>query len=132
MPTVFLFVGGHSVSFIARDILELAEGAIDCILKGEGDTSVGQLLDTRQEGGDITTVLSVVTLTGEGPPPIFVPSLDAIRPARDLLRYRRKYFIGTLDPAASIEVDEEGLKHFRKRVSLDRNFEALESPARWA
>lgn len=27
MPTVFLFVGGHSVLFIARDILELAEGA---------------------------------------------------------------------------------------------------------
>ncbi|MFT8775369.1 MAG: hopanoid C-3 methylase HpnR [Gluconacetobacter liquefaciens] len=231
MPTVFLFVGGHSVSFIARDILELAEGAIDCILKGEGDATVGRLLDTRQEGGDITTVPGVVTLTGEGPPPIFVPSLDTIRPARDLLRHRRKYFIGTLDPAASIEfargcpwdctfcsawtfygrsyrtaspaviadeleairepgifivddvafvhaehgmaigeeikqrgirkeyyletradvllrnkevfrfwkelglsyifigleaVDEEGLKHFRKRVSLDRNFEALE------
>ena len=231
MPTVFLFVGGHSVSFIARDILELAEGAIDCILKGEGDATVGRLLNTRQEGGDITTLPGVVTLTGEGPPPIFVPSLDTIRPARDLLRHRRKYFIGTLDPAASIEfargcpwdctfcsawtfygrsyrtaspaviadeleairepgifivddvafvhaehgmaigeeikrrgirkeyyletradvllrnkevfqfwkelglsyifigmeaVDEEGLKHFRKRVSLDRNFEALE------
>lgn len=42
MPTVFLFVGGHSVSFIARYILELAEGAIDCILKGEGDATVGQ------------------------------------------------------------------------------------------
>ncbi|GAA4495047.1 radical SAM protein [Gluconacetobacter tumulicola] len=103
MPTVFLFVGGHSVSFIARDILELAEGAIDCILKGEGDATVGQLLDARQEGGDITTVPGVVTLTGEGPPPIFVPSLDTIRPARDLLRHRRKYFIGTLDPAALIE-----------------------------
>lgn len=37
------------------------------------------------------------------PPPRFVESLDAIGPARDLLRHRRKYFIGVLDPCASIE-----------------------------
>jgi hopanoid C-3 methylase HpnR len=32
-----------------------------------------------------------------------VDDLDGVLPARDLLRRRRKYFIGTLDPAASIE-----------------------------
>src|SRR6185436_9450998 len=40
---------------------------------------------------------------GEGPPPGFVHSLDDLMPARDLLRHRRKYFLGTLDPCASIE-----------------------------
>ena len=53
--------------------------------------------------GDLLRVPGVVTLSGEGPAPHFVQSLDAIRPARDLLRHRRKYFIGTLDPCASIE-----------------------------
>ena len=40
---------------------------------------------------------------GEGPPPGFVHSLDEVMPARDLLRHRRKYFVGILDPCASIE-----------------------------
>ena len=44
-----------------------------------------------------------VTAAGEGPPPRFVESLDDLRPARDLLRRRRTYFIGVLDPCASIE-----------------------------
>jgi len=32
-----------------------------------------------------------------------VNSLDDLHPARDLVRHRRKYFIGVLDPCASIE-----------------------------
>jgi radical SAM superfamily enzyme YgiQ (UPF0313 family) len=44
-----------------------------------------------------------VSAAGEGPPPRFVESLDTVRPARDLLARRRRYFIGTLDPCASIE-----------------------------
>ncbi|MFT9015646.1 MAG: hopanoid C-3 methylase HpnR [Acetobacter sp.] len=103
IPTVRQVIGGHSVSFIARDVLELAEGTVTCILKGEGDATIGLLLDTMQAGGDILEVPGVVTLEGEGPSPIFVESLDGVRPARDLLRHRNKYFIGTLDPAASIE-----------------------------
>src|SRR5690606_7842449 len=38
------------------------------------------------------------------PPPEFVKSLDEVRPARDLLRHRRKYFLGILDPCASLEL----------------------------
>ena len=49
------------------------------------------------------TVPGAVTASGEGPPPGFVHSLDELLPARDLLRHRRKYFIGVLDPCASIE-----------------------------
>jgi hopanoid C-3 methylase len=103
-PRCFVFVGGHSASFTAADLLRHAEGAVDCVLKGEGEASVVALLDAAGRGGaDLLRVPGVVTHTGEGPPPHFVDTLDEIRPARDLLRYRRKYFIGTLDPCASIE-----------------------------
>src|ERR1700761_2090785 len=101
-PDCFVFVGGHSVSFIAQDLLQHAEGAIDCVLRGEGEASVAALLQATKDG-DIQRVPGVTTLAGDGPPPRFVDSLDTLRPARDLLRHRRKYFIGTLDPCASIE-----------------------------
>ncbi|HEY2131459.1 MAG TPA: hopanoid C-3 methylase HpnR [Acetobacteraceae bacterium] len=103
LPGCFVFVGGHSASFTAADLLRHAEGAVDCVLKGEGEASVAALLAARAGGGDLLCVPGVVTLSGKGPAPHFVESLDAIRPARDLLRHRRKYFIGTLDPCASIE-----------------------------
>ncbi len=44
-PDVFIFVGGHSASFVAGELLDHAEGAIDCVLKGEGETSVSRLLE---------------------------------------------------------------------------------------
>ncbi|MBO7072184.1 MAG: hopanoid C-3 methylase HpnR [Acetobacter sp.] len=103
LPSVFQVIGGHSVSFIAKDILLLSEGNVNCILRGEGDATIGLLLEAIHKGEDILSVPGVVTTEGEGPAPIFVESLDKIRPARDLLRHRKKYFIGTLDPAASIE-----------------------------
>ncbi len=102
LPHCFIFVGGHSVSFIARDILAHAEGAIDCVLRGEGEAAVAELLVAWRDGG-LARVAGAVTMDGDGPPPRFAASLDAIRPARDLLRHRRKYFIGALDPCASIE-----------------------------
>ena len=103
LPGCFVFVGGHSVSFTAADLLRHGEGAIDCVLRGEGEASVAALLAAVAGGTDLLAVPGTVTATGEGPPPHFVDSLDRIRPARDLLRHRRKYFIGTLDPCASIE-----------------------------
>ena len=103
LPACFIFVGGHSVSFVAADLLRHAEGAIDCVLKGEGEASLAALLDTAAAGGDLLTIPGAQTLAGEGPAPGFVDSLERVRPARDLLRHRRKYFIGTLDPCASIE-----------------------------
>jgi hopanoid C-3 methylase HpnR len=45
-----------------------------------------------------------VTLDGQGPPPVFVKHLDDLLPARDLLRHRRRYYIGQMDPCASIEL----------------------------
>jgi len=104
LPNCFVFVGGHSASFVAKDFLEHGDGAIDCVLKGEGEVAVPKLLlGVEHDRKAITTVPGVVTLEGEGPPPQFIESLDDIRPARDLVRHRRKYFIGVLDPCASIE-----------------------------
>ena len=103
-PGAFVFVGGHSASFIAPELLEHAGGAIDCILKGEGEASVAALLEAvEHDRRAIVGVPGVLTLDGEGPPARLVENLDALMPARDLLRHRRRYFLGTLDPCASIE-----------------------------
>src|SRR5207302_588595 len=103
-PDTFIFVGGHSASFTAQELLEHAGGAIDCILKGEGEASVSELLEAvEHDRRSVAQVPGVVSLDGEGPPPRQVESLDVLVPARDLLRHRRRYFLGTLDPCASIE-----------------------------
>jgi hopanoid C-3 methylase HpnR len=44
-----------------------------------------------------------VTAQGRGPEPGMLHSIDSPLPARDLMRHRRRYFIGELDPCASIE-----------------------------
>jgi hopanoid C-3 methylase HpnR len=104
LPRCFIAVGGHSASFIAHDLLDHGAGAIDCVVRGEGEAILPELVQVLAESRDaVTTVPGVVTLTGEGPQPQFVESLDNLRPARDLVRQRRKYFIGALDPCASIE-----------------------------
>ena len=103
-PDIFFFVGGHSASFIARELLEHGDGAIDCVLKGEGEAGTPLLLEAAGQGAQaVARVPGAVTLEGEGPPPGFVRSLDDLRPARALVRHRRKYFLGVLDPCASIE-----------------------------
>jgi hopanoid C-3 methylase HpnR len=104
LPNGFVFVGGHSASFTARELLEHGEGRIDCVLKGEGETGVPKLLEAiRHDRNAIAEVPGVVAPDGEGPPPLLLADLDGISPARDLVRHRRKYFLGTLDPCASIE-----------------------------
>src|SRR5271165_5399554 len=104
LPRAFVCVGGHSASFTAHAILEHGEGAIDCVLKGEGEPGIVQLLEAVEGDRDaICKVPGAVTAQGDGPRPGFVEHLEDVRPARDLVRHRRKYFIGILDPCASIE-----------------------------
>ena len=72
--------------------------------RARGEGTVPKLLPAVEHDRQaIKKVPGVMTLDGEGPPPQFIASLDDIRPARDLVRHRRKYFIGVLDPCASIE-----------------------------
>jgi hopanoid C-3 methylase HpnR len=104
LPRCFICVGGHSASFTARSIVEHGEGAIDCVLKGEGEAGIVKLLEAVEgDSSAVAKVPGVVAADGEGPPPNFVHSLDDLKPARDLLQHRNKYFIGILDPCASIE-----------------------------
>jgi hopanoid C-3 methylase len=103
LPDTVICVGGHSASFVAGAILEHGEGAIDCVLRGEGEAGFPKLLAGIETGSDLARMAGIVTAAGEGPPPEFVHSLDKLLPARDLLRHRRKYFLGVLDPCASIE-----------------------------
>jgi hopanoid C-3 methylase len=62
LPSCFVFVGGHSASFIAADLLRHAQGAIDCVLKGEAETSIGPLLDAAGRSSDLLAVPGAVTL----------------------------------------------------------------------
>src|ERR1700733_65606 len=104
LPEALMMVGGHSASFTGDEILQHGEGSIDAILKGEGEPVIVAVLEAAgQDRGNLHLVPGVQTLAGEGPRPTFVHSLDNVLPARDLLRHRRKYFIGVLDPCASIE-----------------------------
>jgi len=104
-PEAFVFAGGHSASFIARDMLDHSAGALDCVLKGEGESAVERLLEAAAERDPrgLIEVPGLIAPEGNGPPPTFVKDLDDLPAARDLLRHRRKYFIGVLDPCASIE-----------------------------
>jgi hopanoid C-3 methylase len=104
LPETFICIGGHSVSFIPEEILRHAGGAVDCVLIGEGETAITGLLGALTENPpNLKNVPGCVTLDHRGPPPAFVKSLDDLLPARDLVQHRHKYFIGSLDPAASIE-----------------------------
>lgn len=104
LPRCAVFVGGHSASFVADALLVHGEGAIDCVLKGEGETAIGPVLAALADRDNPPGVIpGGITTAGEGPPVRMLEHLDAHRPARDLLRHRRKYFIGVLDPCASIE-----------------------------
>jgi hopanoid C-3 methylase len=102
-PDVFVFVGGHSASFIAAELLEHADGAIDAVVRGEGEAITPRLLEAAGERG-LERLPGVVTRDGAGPTPTLLDDLDRHRPARDLGRRRHRYFIGVLDPCASAEL----------------------------
>lgn len=102
LPSCYIFAGGHSVSFVADEVLEHADGAIDAILRGEGEVSAPMLVEAGPAGA-ARQVPGAVTRGGSAPPPQLLESLDDPLPARDLGKRRRKYFIGHMDPSASIE-----------------------------
>src|SRR6267142_6990853 len=102
-PGCFVFAGGHSGSFIAEELLEHAAGALDAMVRGEGEAITPRLLEAA---GDprLATLPGVVTPDGAGPAPTMLDDIDRFPPARDLTRRRHKYFIGVLDPCASAEL----------------------------
>src|SRR5882757_141248 len=51
LPGCFVFAGGHSVSFVAEQVLGHSAGAIDAVLKGEGETGAPALLAALPDRG---------------------------------------------------------------------------------
>jgi hopanoid C-3 methylase len=51
LPECFVFAGGHSASFTAKKILAHAEGAIACVVRGEGEAVTPQVLEAAREPG---------------------------------------------------------------------------------
>src|SRR5437762_329228 len=102
-PDCFIMVGGHSGSFIAPELLEHRAGAIDCVVRGEGEVITPRVLEARGDA-KLSTLPGVVTQDGQGPAPTLLDDLDRFLPARDLAHKRHKYFIGVLDPCASAEL----------------------------
>jgi hopanoid C-3 methylase HpnR len=104
LPGSLVFVGGHTASFIARELLACSEGAIDCVIRGEGENTAPRLLQ-EVPAGRLDQAPGAVFAGGSGPAPTLLPEseLDVYRPERDLVPKRRRYFIGELDPCASVE-----------------------------
>ena len=104
LPHALIFAGGHSASFVAREILDHAGAGLDCIIRGEAEAVVARVLEAKEDRNlALERFPGVITREGEGPPPQLIKSLDDLLPARDLIRRRKSYFIGSLDPCASIE-----------------------------
>src|SRR5262249_1469145 len=103
VPDVRVFVGGHSASFVAEDLLGHAEGAIDCVVRGEGEGVTPRVLEAFTGGPALETLSGVVTAAGSGPPPLLIPDLERYRPARGPAEKRHRSFIAELDPCAWIE-----------------------------
>src|SRR5256714_4760800 len=102
-PETFVFVGGHSASFIAAELLDHGAGAINCVVRGEGEVVAPRVLEAIGDGG-LERLPGVVTQRGAGPSPTLLENLDRHLPARDLGRRRHRYFLGVLDPCASAEL----------------------------
>ena len=99
MPEGFLFAGGHSASFRGRRrFWHTRATALDCVVCGEGEGIVPQLLEAAGNDRD-----RLARAAGDRDPPgarparrRLIDNLDAIQPARDLLRRRRRYFLGAV------------------------------------
>jgi hopanoid C-3 methylase len=102
-PRCGIVVGGHSASFVAADLLVHADGAIDCVVRGEGEGIMPRVIEAFAGGPALETLPGVVTPDGAGPAPLLVADIEHPVPARHLAGGRRKYFIGELDPCASVE-----------------------------
>src|SRR2546428_6690920 len=48
-PDCFIFAGGHSGSFIAEELLEHGEGALDAVVRGEGEAVTPPLLAAARD-----------------------------------------------------------------------------------
>src|SRR5712692_10625846 len=153
-PECFVMVGGHSGSFIAQELLEHGEGAIDCVVRGEGEVITPRVLEARGDA-KLSTLPGVVTREGQGPSPTLLDDVAFIHPEQGFAigqelerrRVRKQYYLETRCDVLiknkelfaywkklglyymflGLEaLDEEALKLHRKRITPGENFKALE------
>ena len=74
----YVFVGGHSGSFIADELIEHGAGAIDCVLRGEGEAVVPSC--STRSVTPLASVPGIVTASGRGPVPMMLDDLDRFFP----------------------------------------------------
>ena len=94
-PEILTVMGGPHVSFCASETLE-AFPQLDAVVVGEGEQTVVELMQTVQNGGDLSTVSGIAFRQGSKitatPRRQFIANLDTLPlPARHLLplgRYR--------------------------------------------
>ncbi|GAA2264426.1 hypothetical protein GCM10010415_30480 [Streptomyces atrovirens] len=91
VPDCFVSFGGHSVSFVAEDVLEQAAGAV---VRGEGEPAIAPLPEAVRDGG-VDGVPGIVTTAGRSPAPLMMHGVDGPLPARDLMRVVAASLIGT-------------------------------------
>src|SRR5271170_7697936 len=86
LPRSFVCVGGHSASFTANAIVEHGAGAIDCVLKGEGEPNIVTLLEAvASDRPALGKAPGAVTRRAKGPGPASASALKTCAPARDLV-----------------------------------------------
>lgn len=103
LPSVQQVVcGGPHATAFSRDVL--ADAGVDCVVKGEGEETFLELVETLESGGRVDSVRGIAWKDGgeireNGPRP-FIPDLDSIPfPAWHLIDLERYYRVprsGTL------------------------------------
>ena len=91
LPDAFVFIEGQAASLIADDIQAHGDSAVDSVVIGEAEAAVPALLAAASNPCSVVRAAPVA-------------DISRIRPARDLTRRRKRYFIGDLTPCASIEI----------------------------
>lgn len=89
-PTVITIIGGIHANFMYRELLE-EYPFLDFVVRGEGEETVVELLNTVETGGDLSEVKGIayrdgrtVTITPTRP---FVENMDYLIPAWDLVEW---------------------------------------------
>src|SRR3989441_9764414 len=66
LPDCRVLVGGHSASFVAAELLAHADGAIDCVVRGEGEAVAPHVLEAFAGGPPLASLPGVTTSDGGG------------------------------------------------------------------
>src|SRR2546429_2476712 len=81
LPDCRVLVGGHSASFVATELLADADGAIDCVVRGEGEAVAPRGLPAFPGRPPLPALPGGVTAYGARAPPLPGPRPAAPPPA---------------------------------------------------